>query len=97
MKLSFPDSYAQYNERILCVCALHDCSTTSGIRTAKRNRSVGGAATSKHRIGWADDLVPDDMSKASRLAVVKTARALGMIAVDEGDHIHIQGRKAGPI
>ncbi len=95
VRLPRPDSFAQYQERKLCLCALHDCSTTSGVRTAKRNKAKGGAKTSKHKLslgGWADDLVPDHNTKQRRDSIVADARAFGLWAKDEGHHVHIQGK-----
>ncbi len=104
MKLPPPDSFAQYKERVLNVCALHDCSTTSGFRTWKRYAAICGvlgrtpARTSKHLIGmggWSDDLVADDMSEDSRSDIVADCKTLGLFVKDETDHIHVQGKPPG--
>ena len=100
MNLPLPDSYACYKERLRCVCALHDGSTTSGARSGARNKFVGGSPNSKHQVKagcMGDDIVLDDMGDTSRAACVRTCRTLGLIAVDERDHIHTQGMRAGPI
>lgn len=95
MKLPPPDSYSQYKERVLCLQALHDASCTSSGRTTIRNAQVGGAEMSKHllaRGAWADDLVPDEMNQFSRAAIVRDAQTFGLWALDEGDHVHVQGK-----
>ena len=101
MTLPPPDSYACYKERVRCLCALHDCSTTSGIRTKKRSGLVGSTSPlSKHKGelgGWADDLVADDMSEGKRKKIVRDAKTLGLYVEDEVDHVHIQGLPPGPL
>ncbi len=106
MKLPPPDSFAQYNERVLNICALHDCSTTSGARTWKRYSAICAklnpprdpAPTSKHLLemgAWADDLVANDMSEDSRADIVADCKTLGLYVEDETDHIHVQGKPPG--
>lgn len=68
----------------------HSASITSWYRTQNRNRAVGGHPQSKHLQGLAVDLVPDDTS--SKHAIIADASAAGLLAIDEGDHIHIQVR-----
>lgn len=63
-------------------------SETSGRRTQKRNSQVGGGDQSRHLCGMARDLVPDDWTEAP--AIIKAAKKLGLDAVLENDHIHIE-------
>lgn len=93
-----PVHYFEFIERIRCLCALHDASVTSGPRTVYRNRHVGGHVQSRHLVsrgGMATDLVLDDMSDAARSALVDDAIALGLLPLDEADHVHIQGSRPG--
>jgi hypothetical protein len=93
-----PDSMAEFIERIRCLCVLLRCSMTSGMRTSDRNTMVGGARRSKHLVsfgGLAVDLVPDDDSTETRTSVVTMAKQFGLWAVDEMDHVHIQGKEPG--
>ena len=66
----------------------HAFSVTSWLRTPARNEAVGGAKRSKHLFGLAVDCVLDDPSKAKNL--VKSAGEMGLVAIEEGDHVHIQ-------
>ena len=103
-KLPAPTSRAEYNERVLCLCALHAMSVTSSVRTKDRNAAVGGAEESKHLLefgGWADDLVADvtlgiPLDSSERTTIVRDARAFGLWCVDEGTHFHVQGKALGP-
>jgi len=67
---------------------------TSWYRTPGRNFAVGGAVRSQHLLGWAADFTgPRDESTA----FVQLARQRGLVAVDEGDHVHVQMYPAGVI
>lgn len=67
-------------------------AVTSWYRDPTHNAAVGGHPQSQHLLGLAIDLVagPGDGP-----AVAQAARAVGLIAVEEGDHIHLQARPAG--
>ena len=92
MKLLPPSCAAEFDERIRCLCAIHDCSQTSGIRSPTRNAMVGGSPKSKHLSsnGWASDLVPDANTKTTRDALVIDALKLSIHPYDETDHVHMQ-------
>jgi len=67
---------------------------TSWYRTPGRNFEVGGAARSQHLLAWAADFSgPRDQARA----FVELARRRGLVAVDEGDHVHVQMFPAGVI
>lgn len=90
-------TYGQFSEHILALCARHSCSETSGLRTVKRNRAVGGTDGSKHLVekaeagvAYARDIVPDRYTKPVVAAIIKDAAALGIQVIDEGDHLHCQ-------
>jgi len=70
----------------LCLC--YRCSVTSWIRTTKRNREKGGVPHSLHLLGYAVDVVPDNWAVATD--VMRRARRLGLRAILEPDHIHLQ-------
>ena len=69
----------------------HRFSETSGLRTKRRNQKVGGDSNSRHLLGMAVDVVLDSNSKGPREALITDARRMGLVAVYEGDHIHLQG------
>lgn len=73
---------------IRTIASNYNVTVTSWWRSHKRNRDVGGSPTSFHLEGLGADLVPDD--PADRPAIIATARSLGLQAVDEGDHIHVE-------
>lgn len=70
------------------LCDTYQASVTSWKRTPARNADLGGRADSFHLDGLAADLELDDGTQAP--ALVEEARALGLDAVDEGDHVHIE-------
>ena len=63
-------------------------SVTSWIRTHQRNREVGGNVESFHRCGLGLDCVLD--LPTSKEHFIKRARKLGLDAIDEGDHVHLE-------
>lgn len=73
---------------IHCLCNLYPASVTSWIRTPTRNRAVGGHPKSKHLVGAAVDVALDDPQQ--KPAFVRACKALGLQAIDEGDHIHVE-------
>jgi len=73
---------------ILHVAVTYKFSVTSWIRTPKRNKHVGGHPHSKHLLGLAVDIVPDDPD--DKAIIMLTFRKLGLMVLDEGDHIHVQ-------
>ena len=90
--------YGLFMELMLDIAELYDCSMTSGMRTARRNDSIGGDPESKHIVnddepGWAQDLVPDRAEDYP--LVVAEAERHGLGAVDEGDHVHVQYPRKG--
>jgi len=85
----------EFWERVMFVCVKFDCSVTSGPRTDARNAHVGGSPGSRHRLvrgGKAADVVPDENTPARRKQVFEYAVELGLWALDETDHVHLDGR-----
>ncbi|HEX9439653.1 MAG TPA: D-Ala-D-Ala carboxypeptidase family metallohydrolase [Roseiflexaceae bacterium] len=72
---------------------IHHASETSGGRSAARNRARGGDPHSQHLEDLAEDLVCDEPARHERLAA--DARTLGLIAVVDSDHVHIQAYSRG--
>jgi hypothetical protein len=65
---------------------------TSWWRSRAQNSSVGGAIYSQHLLGLAIDVVTPKPS-----ALVRGLKAAGLVAVDEGDHVHVQAFAAGQL
>ena len=78
----------EFLEIVLSLRTHYMFSVSSWLRTTSHNARVGGKPTSKHLTGLAVDVVldPDQDKKAFMAEVV--ARLL--VAVDEGDHLHLQ-------
>lgn len=70
------------------LCIAHRASVTSWQRTVARNTDLGGRPDSFHLEGLGADLETDISSDSA--ALVEDARARGLDAVDEGDHVHIE-------
>jgi len=67
---------------------------TSWYRSEAKNMAVGGSTYSQHLLAWAVDWA---MPRGENRDMVLLARELGMVGVDEGDHVHIQMYPAGVI
>jgi len=61
---------------------------TSFWRSRSENQRVGGAGNSQHLIATALDLTYP--TRSERDSAIRAMRSLGLIAVDEGDHVHVQ-------
>lgn len=83
-------SLSDFYVLIFALCKIFGGSTTSGIRSVKRNASVGGVIDSKHLTGFGVDIVLDDPKSAP--AFKAAVRAVGLAWLDEGDHFHVQTR-----
>ena len=75
-------------DAILTLNTQFDFSVTSWIRTSRRNREVGGNAESYHLCGLGIDCILD--VPTSKESLIRRARKLGLDAVDEGDHVHLE-------
>lgn len=90
-------SIGGFAEAVAVLLALYPGSVTSWFRSTQRNKMVGGGPGSWHLAGLAADIVLDNPQTTDRPATkqirdkcVDRARRLGLDAVDEGDHIHVE-------
>ena len=79
-------------QKVIILCRLYNCSTTSGYRTKKRNTEVEGHKESLHMRGLAIDIVPDEWGIVARLS--QALKRLDLHFLVESDHIHVQTRPA---
>lgn len=94
-------SYSEFRLLVLALCLIHSASETSGRRTIKRARGPKVRSTAKRsRHLWknekgefcgakATDLALDTNKAANRKRLMRDARACGLVAIDEGDHVHV--------
>ena len=82
----------EYVELVNAAVIGTDASPTSWYRTPARNAAVGGDPFSQHLVGLGSDWVSRRPSE-----LVRRFRAVGLIAVDELDHVHAQGWPAGTL
>lgn len=76
-----------------------EADVTSWLRTPAVNAAKGGAFLSQHLVGLALDIVPRGKFTATgdpawRALMVERAKAAGLVALDEGDHVHLQRFRA---
>lgn len=88
--LALPSRFAAAVEVLLAASGGY---VSSGFRTRHRNRIVGGALRSQHTLGLAVDLV--DVRDRERLDAA--ARALGLRAIGEPRHVHVQALDAAAL
>lgn len=62
--------------------------TTSSFRSRASNTAAGGVKFSAHQFWLAVDVVLE--TGQVKADFVESARRLGLLALDEGDHIHLQ-------
>ena len=75
-------------ERVVLVCSKHRGSVSSWGRTPKHNKDVGGVEGSIHMLWLGCDMVLDVMEK--NLEFEKDCNKLGLVAIFEKDHYHLQ-------
>jgi len=75
-------------ESVVFLCSKHGGSVCSWGRTPKHNQDVGGVENSLHMLYLGCDVVLDDMFKNT--VFEKDAGSLGLNAIFEGDHYHLQ-------
>lgn len=79
--------------RVFALCFKHRGSVSSWGRTLKHNKDVGGVPNSYHMLWLGCDVVLDVMEKNDDLE--SDAGELGLKAILEGDHYHLQPLKTG--
>lgn len=80
-------AFVQLLIAVLVVARATDVSISSFLRTPERNEAVGGRPNSLHLVGLAVDLVGEP---ATLGRVASIWRAIGLDAIDEGDHLHLE-------
>ena len=80
----------RFAECILTLGLRFRFSVTSWGRSAKHNQAEGGLAGSFHLDFRAVDVLLDPMTDKASLVI--RAEQMGLLVVDEGDHLHIQPR-----
>lgn len=73
---------------VLCLAVRFRFSVTSWIRSPLRNKQVGGSENSWHMSALGIDVVLDPGENETEFK--REAERLGLKALDEGDHIHLQ-------
>jgi hypothetical protein len=95
MLREFPQFYRWLLPRLnLMLTRFPNAQPTSWYRDRASNIAVGGAEFSQHRLGWAADF---SLPRDEHLALVQLAQGFGMVAIDEGDHVHVQMYPAGVV
>lgn len=69
---------------------LGEVSLTSWFRSPGRNRQVGGSPVSQHLFALATDWQVDN-----KLGLIREMKRVGLVAIDEGDHVHVQAFPSG--
>lgn len=80
----------EFWQHVTTICHLFNLRVTSGPRSHHWNKSVGGVPDSYHLVGMAADLVPCRPEDKENLKDM--AERLKIVAIDEGDHWHLQPR-----
>lgn len=70
---------------------------TSGRRTERGNRAVGGAVNSRHLFGDAADFVPALGQSMAQLYQQARSHFPGAHIINEGDHVHVDQRGYGRV
>lgn len=78
----------EFVNRVLILKIRWGFSVTSWGRTDKHNKDVGGVDGSNHLFWLGMDVVLDEMKK--NIEFEKDADRLGLQAIFEGDHYHLQ-------
>ena len=80
-----PGIYRAFVGRVFAGLLGRPVVVTSWYRSIRENRDVGGDPASQHLLGFALDFETAESS-----AIVQSLRRVGLIALDEGDHVHLQ-------
>lgn len=83
--------YEEFIRRLKAAASVVPGSTvTSWWRSPTHNRDVGGAIYSQHLLGFAVDVV-----SPNPVRFANAVRSVGLVAIDEGDHVHVQAYPSG--
>jgi hypothetical protein len=82
-----------FANRVFALCFKHQGSLSSWGRTLKHNKDVGGVEDSYHMLWLGADVVLNVMEKNGKFE--SDAGELGLKAILEGDHYHLQPAKIG--
>jgi len=75
-----------------------DATPSSWWRGLADNARVGGHPFSQHLVATAADFVPGRTGRTwTNTELAAAARRAGLIAIDEGDHVHLQLHPAGTL
>lgn len=82
---------SDFTSTVALILLCYEGSVSSWLRSKKRNNEVGGHVMSLHLVGLAVDVVFDDDEQ--KFGGMQMAERLGLLAIDEDDHVHIQVRR----
>jgi len=87
-----PGLYRDFVNRFVYGVRDRRVAVSSWYRSPQHNQHVGGDPYSQHLLGLAVDFESD----APQLAVTALSQ-LGLVALNEGDHVHVQRFSAGTV
>lgn len=88
-----PGAYNAFYARVTSANSGLPVQATSWWRSTAKNKSVGGARDSQHLLALGLDLVYPNA--AVRALGKERMQKLGLVVIDEGDHVHTQLYNAG--
>lgn len=91
---------SRFNRAAAALAGVPDLELESWYRDSATNARVGGASTSQHLLGLAVDIggTPGyPISRQARIWVADAMRAVGLVPVDEGNHVHVQAYVRGTL
>ena len=92
VEFAAPGLYDRFFGRLVRALQGHNGAATSWWRSPAVNRAQGGDPLSQHLLALALDFEVDRPSDA-----VRSLRRQGLVAIDEGDHVHAQLFPAGVV
>ena len=81
-------TFEEFVSHVHTLGSCYDLSITSWGRSKKHNAAVEGKPNSRHRLWLAVDIVLDEESDQGFF--LEDCKRMGLIAVVETDHIHVQ-------
>ena len=81
---------SQFHELLMALSGLFGFRVSSYYRSPWANQQVGGVPDSLHQLWLAADVVLDDMADLNKTNFTRGAERLGLLVVDEEDHLHVQ-------